>query len=70
MIQDREHSKERCVGKINAFWRKLGVNVEAHVGRNGEIQSRLTDGLPGVRLDQSQLVRATRATGVIKERAA
>lgn len=69
MRQDREHSKERCIGKINAFWRRQGVSVEAHVGRNGEIQSRLTNGLPPVRLDQSQLARATRASGVFKERA-
>lgn len=70
MNQDRQHSKDRCIGKINAFWRKQGVAAEAHVGRNGEIQSRLTDGLPPVKLQQSEIVRGYRASGVFKERAA
>lgn len=65
MIQDIE-SSGRCVARINAFWRKLGVSVEAHVGRDGEIQSRLTNGLPPVRLSQSAVGYAVQASGALK----
>ena len=69
MRPDREHSAAKCIGRINKFWRNLGVSVEAYVGRDGEIHSRLTDGLPPVMLDQSKIASAVRASGVFKERA-
>lgn len=67
MIYDPD-VQARNVAKINAFWRKLGVNAEAHVTRSGEIASRLTSGLPPVRLSETALLHAIRASGAFSER--
>lgn len=68
MIQDREHSKDRCIPKINAFWRRLGVSANPQLS-GGEITSLLTDGLPSRRIPQADIVRAYKAAGVFKEKA-
>lgn len=68
MVQDTQHSGG-CIRRINTFWRKLGVNVEAHIGRDGEIKSRLTSGLPHVKLPTYKIAAANAASGAFKERA-
>lgn len=70
MIQDREHSREKCIPRINAYWRRMGVAVEARMTAKGEITSRLTDGLPRVKLPQHEIVSAYKRTGLFKEKAA
>lgn len=68
MIPDKSHSADYCIGPINRFWRKLGSNVQAHVNRQGEISSLLTDGEPGVKLSQASIVAAYKASGAFKTR--